>query len=499
MKRTVLKFQNVSVVYANGFCAVRDVNFEIAAGECLAIVGESGSGKTTIARAALGLLPKGATVKGSIRIGDAEIVGASEPALRNLRGLVAGFVAQEPFSSFNPLTKIYHHIGEAWLVHAQKPPHDFIIESLENFGIARAEEASQNYPHEWSGGMLQRATIVAAKAHQPKIIIADEPTSALDRNRADEILTHLREANSAVLLVSHDVARAAKYANRIAVCYRGEIVEIGDARQIIERPTHFYTKILLAAALPHNEISSENKFKDDGEIVLEAKNLQRFYRDNRETVRAVARADLCLRRGEIVGIYGDSGSGKSTLTRLLATIEKPTSGQIFLGGELASDGESGKVWSVKTRRGFVMPIFQDPLSSLDARWAIWRSVTEPLAAKHRREKHTKTERRKIAREILATVGLKEVNLEARPKELSVGQCQRICIARALVAEPALLVADEPTSALDSLIAQTILDLFVKIAEKGTAILIISHDEPMLRLICHRVLQVRDGVLLKSNR
>ena len=489
--KKIMDFQKVRVTYPSGFCAVRGVNFAVAEGECLAIVGESGSGKTTIARAALGLLPEGTEIEGSIKISETEVIGAGEKILRNLRGLVVGFVAQDPYSSFNPLTRIYNHVAEAWRVHALKPPVPAIVDSLKRLGIKSPEKTSRMYPHEWSGGMLQRATIVAAQAHQPKLIVADEPTSALDANRADEILTALRPTGAAVLLISHDINLVAKHASRIAVCYQGEIVETGKTRQIIENPQHYYTKKLISAAI-HEKISV--LIEESSEIVLEAKNASQFYGDKQNPVAAVSGVNLQVRRGEIVGIYGNSGCGKSTLLRMLATIETPDQGEIYLGGELATNGENKKLSGKKSRSGFVMPIFQDPLASLDRRWAIWRTVAEPLTAKHLTEKPSREKRREIARSILEKVGLPEIDLDAKPNQLSIGQCQRVAIARALLAKPALIVADEPTSALDASVSKTILRLLSQIAESGTAIVIVSHDTLVLNSLCHRVLQMHEGVL-----
>lgn len=487
MNATTLKFTNVSIVYPNGFCAARDVSFVVEKGECLAIVGESGSGKTTIARAALGLLPKGAKVSGSILFGATEIVGASEKTLRSLRGLIAGFVAQEPFSAFNPLAKVFDHIAEAWRVHSQKPDALKIYDSLEKLGIENVAHTAQKFPFEWSGGMLQRAVIAASAAHAPEIIIADEPTSALDTNRAERILTTLRETKSALLLISHDINLVRKYADHIAVCFNGKIVEIGATAQIFENPKCEYTKSLLADTTAKNEINREVK---KSEIVLEAKNLSKIY----DGMFAVKQADLKIESGEIVGISGASGSGKSTLLRLLATIETPSGGEVFLENELTTNGTSAKLFSQKARKGFVMPIFQDPLSSLNKNWKIWQIITEPLNAAHRTEKFSKREKREIARKILTEVGLSEVDLDTKPKHLSVGQCQRVSIARALTANPKIIAADEPTSALDAPIAQTIMKLLEKIAARGTAVLVVSHNESLLKSFCHRVLQMRDGVL-----
>lgn len=494
MKTAVLQFSNVSVAYANGFCAVREVSFAVAKGECLAIVGESGSGKTTLARAALGILPKNAKISGSIKIGETEIVGASEKTLRTVRGLVAGFVAQEPFSVFNPLANVFDHIGEAWRVHSLKPDAQEVFDSLEKLGIENAAQTANKFPFEWSGGMLQRAVIAASSAHEPEIIIADEPTSALDTSRADSILTALRETNAALLLISHDINLVKRYANRIAVCFNGQIVEIGETAQIFENPNHEYTKNLLSDVPRENE--SESK-KAKSEIVLEAKGLSKIYGNDESKIYAVKKADLMIKSGEIVGICGASGSGKSTLLRLLATIETPSSGEVFLENELATNGESGKLFCKKARKGFVMPIFQDPLSSLNKNWAVWRIITEPLNAPHRTKKFSKAEKREIAREILLEVGLRDVNLDAKPTRLSVGQCQRISIARALTANPQLIVADEPTSALDVSVGQIVMKLLQKIAAKGTAIVIVSHNEQLLKSFCHRVLQMRGGVLSVS--
>ena len=361
MKR-ILHLQKVSVTYANGFCAARDVSFAMTEGECLAIVGESGSGKTTIAKAALGLLPVNTKIEGSIRVLDTEIVGAGEKVLRNLRGLTVGFVAQDPYSSFNPLTRIYNHIDEAWRVHRLEPPKGTIVRALERLGIKIAAKTSRMYPHQWSGGMLQRATIAAAGAHEPRLIIADEPTSALDANRAAEILSALRSTGAAVLLVSHDINLVAQHARRIAVCYHGEIVEIGEAEQIIKNPQHSYTKKLIGAASFQKNIAP---IREPGETVVEAKNASQFYGSGENSVATVSNVNLQVRRGEIVGICGDSGCGKSTLLRMLATIETPAAGKIYLGGELATSAESRKPLSGKSRSGFVCRFFK----------TLWRALT----------------------------------------------------------------------------------------------------------------------------
>lgn len=559
MSQPVLRCRNVNVTYADGTHAARDVSLSLAAGERLALVGESGCGKTTLARAVLGLLPAGATISGSIQIGDQEIVGADEAALRRLRGLVAGFVAQDPFAACNPLHRVADHVAEAWQAHQQQPPPGLIASALSRLGIERAAARIQRYPHQWSGGMLQRATIAAAAAHQPLLIIADEPTSALDADRADATLSALHLTGAALLIVSHDISLVARHADRVAVCYAGRIVEIGPADELLNQPRHPYTLALLQAqprpdgglpvplrggpppldqplpgcafaprcayvqpncrretpplqdgvACPIRQMAGATAVDqpvtpsttsrsvrrpasgDRGDPVAEVRQVGRTYGRGASQVEAVVSADLQLYRGEIVGISGPSGCGKSTLLRLLATIEPPSRGQVYLDGRLMAEG--GKVWQ-RPLGGFVMPIFQDPVASLDSRWPIWRSVTEPLTAPQRRLRLTTADRRARAARQLAEVGLGHLDLEARPGELSVGQCQRVSIARALVAEPALLIADEPTSALDASVSAAILHLLRGIAQQGTALVVVSHDRPMLDALCNRVLTMRAGIL-----
>ena len=365
-----------------------------------------------------------------------------------------------------------------------------IVDSLEKSGIKNAAENAKQYPFEWSGGMLQRAGIVAAAAHEPSIIIADEPTSALDADRADQILKTLRKTNTAILLISHDINLVRRYADRIAVFREGRIEEIGETERVFENPIHEYTKLLLSCNVSRKHESDKTK----NESVLEAKQLSKIYNSNGIKIHAVNSAGLTVQKYEIVGISGASGSGKSTLLRMLATIETPSSGEVFLQSKLATSGESNRLSFNGARKGFVMPIFQNPLSSLNKHWETWRVITEPLNAKHRTKKCSKAEKLEIARRILKEVGLSDVDLHAKPAKLSVGQCQRISIARALTSNPKLIAADEPTSALDARSAHIVMKLFRTIAEEGTAVIIVSHNEPLLRTFCDRVLQMHEGVL-----
>ncbi len=458
------------------------------AGECFALVGESGCGKSTLARAALGILPPQTKIDGNIFADGKEIINSSAKILRKLRGLVVGFVAQDPFSACNPLATVGDFVGEAWRVHSLIPPENAVENSLEKLGIENAKSKIQQLPNAWSGGMLQRAGIAAAAAHSPKLIIADEPTSALDAELNKSVLESLRKLKTAVLLISHDLKLVEKYADKIAVMLDGKIIESGAAHEVFQNPQHEYTKKLLAVSRP--KIRETAQISESAKTVLETKNLGHFYGQN----ELIEDLNLEIKEGEIVGICGASGCGKSTLLRLVSTIETPKTGEIYLGGELVSNGETRKLLSRNARNGFVMPVFQDSFASLDQRWAIWRIITEPLTAKHRRKKFSKNERREIAREKLREVGLENVNLDARPTELSIGQCQRVAIARALTAEAKIIAADEPTSSLDVLSGERIMKLFAETARKGTAIVIVSHDKELLNRWCHRVFSMRNGSL-----
>jgi ABC-type glutathione transport system ATPase component len=480
MSQKVIDFQNVSVVYPNRKYALDGVSFSVSAGECFALIGESGCGKTTLARAALGILPSGTKIGGSIFIDGKDILKSDKNYLRRLRGLQIGFVAQDPFSACNPLATVGDFVREAWRIHRLVPPENAVENSLEKLGIEDAKTKIKQYPNEWSGGMLQRAGIAAAAAHFPKIIIADEPTSSLDAELHEAVLDTLKKTETAVLLISHDIRLVEKYADRIAIMKDGKIIETGTAQKIFENPQTQYTQQLLNI-LPIEKTDAE-KFSEDSETVLEAKNLTHFYGTN----KIFENLNLNLKKGEILGIYGASGCGKSTLLRLLALIEKPSAGSIFL---------DGKLMKKPLLDGSIMPVFQDASASLDNRWAIWRIVTEPLMAKHRKRRFSKPERREIAAQKLREVGLENINLEVRPKELSGGQCQRIAIARALTAEAKIILADEPTSSLDALNSEKTMKIFTEIAQRNlTSIVIVSHDKEMLRRWCHRVFSMDGGKL-----
>jgi peptide/nickel transport system ATP-binding protein len=244
----VLAINELSVVYGNGAEAVRGLTLEVGKGECLALVGESGCGKTTVALTILGLLPRRARPTGSVRVWDTEIVGASTGVLRDLRGTHVGYVAQDPYAACDPLRSVGHHVAEAWTAKGMRPPDGEVAARLTSLGIDHAKRRAKGRPHQWSGGMLQRATIAAANVHRPALTVADEPTSALDADRSDGVLKALREASNALLLVSHDLSLVARHSDRVAVMYHGRIVETGVTGDVMGNARHPYTRALIAAS-----------------------------------------------------------------------------------------------------------------------------------------------------------------------------------------------------------------------------------------------------------
>ncbi len=445
----LLDVQDLTVAYGADTVVDR-VSFAIGPGECVALVGASGSGKTTIARVLTGMHDTSARVAGRAMFDGTDLVTADGSHWRALRGAGIGYVAQDPFAACDPLRQVQDHVAEAWRARGLRVDQTTILDRLSAVGIAEPGRQSRLAPHCWSGGMLQRASIAAASAHRPPLIVADEPTSALDTDRADGVLSTLRDSGSAILLISHDLGLVRRHADRIAVLDNGRIVETCAANRL-DGAGHPATRALLRS----QDVAVPNR-RSPGHTLLSARDVTRSYGPDRPALHPVS---VEIGKGAAVGVIGPSGAGKSTLLRLLAGIETPDSGAIDRHPDLS-------------RPGAIMPIFQNASASLDARWPVWRSVTEPAAARRRLPRKV---RRELAREMLARVGLDGIDPDARPQELSTGQCQRVAIARALSAEPLLLVADEPTSALDTLSRRRIADLLLEALEQGIGVIVATHD------------------------
>ncbi|MFB8189613.1 ABC transporter ATP-binding protein [Microbacterium sp. NPDC055988] len=497
--------------------AVEGVDLEIRPGETVAIVGESGSGKSTTAMAIIGLLAGGGKVaSGSIRLDGKEISHAPEHELRTIRGRDIGLVPQDPMSNLNPVAKIGTQVAEALLAHGLATRQNVqakVVEALTAAGLPDPERRAKQYPHEFSGGMRQRALIAIGLACNPRLLIADEPTSALDVTVQQTILDQIgqmtREQGTAVLLITHDLGLAAERAERVVVMHRGKVVEQGAARQILEDPQHPYTQSLVKAApsvaaarlRPEAFRVQERDAEADAvadaapaDNIVEIENLTKVYpvRGRGEDFVAVDDVSLVIPRGETVAIVGESGSGKTTTARMLLKVIEPTSGLIrYEGKDIASLSKA----ETKEFRQQVQPIFQDPYSSLNPMFTIERLIGEPLDFYKR---GSSADRRTRVRQLLDDVALPQSMLRRYPSELSGGQRQRVAIARALALSPDLIVCDEPVSALDVLVQDQILKLLGDLQrEYGLSYLFISHDLAVVRLISDYVCVMKDGKLVEA--
>ncbi|AZC12500.1 ABC transporter ATP-binding protein [Microbacterium sp. ABRD28] len=516
--------------------AVEGVDLDLAAGETLAIVGESGSGKSTTAMAVIGLLPgNGRVTQGSILFEGENLVGAPESVMRQVRGRSIGLVPQDPMSNLNPVAKIGTQVAETLLAHGLATRKDVdrrVVETLEAAGLPDAAARAKQYPHEFSGGMRQRALIAIGLACNPKLLIADEPTSALDVTVQKTILDQLdrmtSDTGTSVMLITHDLGLAAERASRVVVMHRGRIVEQGPARQILEDPQQPYTQALVkaapsvaavrlrpeafrrpektdaaASAAPAASVSvvesapaapAGARAEAAPDHIVEVEGLTKVFpvRGQKDDFVAVKDVSFAIPRGQTVAIVGESGSGKTTTARMMLKVVEPTSGTISFDGV---DVSTLKGRALKDFRQKVQPIFQDPYSSLNPMFTIERLIEEPLEFYRR---GSSTERTKRVRQLLDDVALPASMMRRYPSELSGGQRQRVAIARALALSPELIVCDEPVSALDVLVQDQVLRLLRDLQrEYGLSYLFISHDLAVVRLISDYVCVMKDGHLVEA--
>ncbi|MFC9558719.1 ABC transporter ATP-binding protein [Agromyces sp. NPDC056965] len=508
----VLRISGLSIAFRSGgelITAVDDVSIDVAAGETVAIVGESGSGKSTTAAAINRLLPEnGVITAGSIRFEGREITELGENELVKLRGAGIGLVPQDPMSNLNPLMRVGEQIGEALEVHGYGTGDAVrarVVELLDLVGIPDPEQRSRQYPHEFSGGMRQRALIAMGLACQPRLLIADEPTSALDVTVQRRILDQLDkltgEMGTAVFLITHDLALAAERADRIVVMFRGRIVETGTSQEVLENPQHEYTKQLLAAApslASRREPLPIRGGDVDARPLVEVTDLRKEFHlrspkaGEPTTFTAVDGVSFTIPRGKTVSIVGESGSGKSTTANLVLGLEQITSGRIAFDGTDLTALKRRELFAFRRR---VQPVFQNPYASLDPRYTVEESIAEPL--KVHRIGNAAGRRKRVA-ELLEQVALPVAMSSRLPHELSGGQRQRVAIARALALEPELVVLDEAVSALDVLVQAQILELLAGLqARLGLSYLFISHDLAVVRMISDEVHVMQRGRIVES--
>ncbi|WP_110946303.1 dipeptide ABC transporter ATP-binding protein [Streptomyces avicenniae] len=483
--------------------AVRGVSLEVHAGQTVAVVGESGSGKSTTAHAVNGMLAPGARVTGGrITYAGQDVAALSRAGLRRLRGAEIGLVPQDPGASLNPTARVGDQIAEALVIHriaSRRDAAGHALRLLAEVGIDRPELRARQFPHELSGGMRQRVLIAIAIAAGPRLLIADEPTSALDATVSRRVLDHLAglsaEHGIALLLITHDLAMAAERADRIVVLREGQVVEQGDARELITSPRRGYTRDLLAdtPSLRSGRLIPARERRDEGEPLLKVRGLVKTFgrAGSADAVRAVDDVGFDVGRGRTVAVLGESGSGKSTTARILLGLEHPDAGSVLLDGtELTTLGAAG----LRQARRRLQIVQQNPYTSLDPRFTVRRVVAEPLRA---HKIGTPRERDARVEEMLDAVALPSDLADRRPRELSGGQRQRVAIARALVLRPEIVVCDEPVSALDVTVQAQILDLLTRLQrELGVSYVFISHDLAVVRQIADEVLVMRHGAVLE---
>ncbi|GAA0307805.1 ABC transporter ATP-binding protein [Streptomyces polychromogenes] len=484
--------------------AVDGISFTLEPGRALGIVGESGSGKSTVAAALLGLhRGTGARLAGTVRVGGTDVAAATPAELRALRGGTAAMVFQDPLSSLDPYHAVGDQIAEVYRVHttaSRRAARARAVEVLDRVGIPDAARRSRARPHEFSGGMRQRALIAMALACRPRLLIADEPTTALDvtvQAQILDLLHGLREEHGlGLLLVTHDVGVAAESVDALLVMKDGRAVERGPVGEVLTTPAAPYTRALLAAVprIPAAPAGPPARSPGEGGApapqgdgttpVLEAVGLRKEFGRGKRKVTAVAGVTLSLRPGETLGIVGESGSGKSTLGRMLVGLLPPTAGELRHSGTPTTGIAPG-----------AQMVFQDPASSLNPRRGIGESVADPLRAAGERDEAVIRAR---VEELLTRVGLEPGHYDRYPHEFSGGQRQRVGIARALAPRPRLIVCDEPVSALDVTTQAQVTALLAELQrELGIALVFIAHDLAVVRQVSDRVAVMRGGLVVEE--
>ncbi|MDN7143917.1 ABC transporter ATP-binding protein [Pseudomonas sp. JQ170] len=503
----LIDVRDLQVRFAQGAPVLKGISFSLQAGECLALVGESGSGKSVTSRTLAGLTGAHAQVQASrLAFAGQDLREFSERAWRQVRGAQIGFVMQDALGSLDPLRPVGKEIEEPLQLHSalnREQRQARVLELLQLVGVPSPELRARQYPWQLSGGLRQRALIASAIACNPRLLIADEPTTALDATvqaQVLDLLESLRGDSTAMLIVSHDLAVVSRLANRVAVMHNGVIVEQGSVEAVLQDPQHPYTQYLLKAGaavhfrrpqVPALAAVVQAPVETTAPL-LQVQGLSKAFKGPDGQLRTVVDGvSLQLHKGRTLGIVGESGSGKTTLTRMILGLEIPDGGDIQIKGRpWLSLPEAEK----RQLRRSIQVVFQDPLSSFDPRYTVQRVLFEALeVAGHLRASwHTR------ALELLELVRLDAGLLERRPIELSGGQRQRIAIARALAAQPQILVCDEPVSALDVSVQAQILELLDDLKQRlGLACLFISHDLGVINHVSDQVLVMKDGVAVET--
>ncbi|MDP9835553.1 peptide/nickel transport system ATP-binding protein [Neorhizobium huautlense] len=505
----LLSVKNLSVAYGANR-VVHDVGFELGRGKSLALIGESGSGKSTIARAVLRLLPGAGHATGEVEFDGREILGLPERQFRPLRGRAIGFVPQDPGNSLNPVRTIGVQAMEAASLTDETNAalrKVLILETFAQVGLDNPQRVYDSYPHQLSGGMLQRVLIGLAVLPRPALLVADEPTSALDvtiQKRILDLLTRLQhDLDISLLLITHDLAIAAERADQLVVLKDGAVQEAGKTRTVFSSPNSAYAR-KLHADVPALNPDRYAKLRDPGFRLLdrtsgtaskiEVSAVTKTFAVDGKVLTAVDDVSFSVPAGTTHALVGESGSGKTTTIRLLLGLDEPDTGEIAIAGENLAGRSQQQLRSVWRQ---LQLVYQNPFTSLDPTWTVEKLVREPL---DRFKVGTAAERSEQVREALSNVGLGEHLLSRKPGALSGGQRQRVAIARALVLKPDVIVLDEPTSALDVSVQADIVEVLLSLqARLGLTYVFVSHDLALVRQLAHTVSVMQRGRIVEHGR
>jgi peptide/nickel transport system ATP-binding protein len=518
MNETLFSVENLRVAYPRRSgegesWAVDDVSFTLQPGERMGLVGESGCGKSTIGRAIMRLLPASSRVEGLVNFQGQPVLNLTPIQMQKFRGEAVALIFQDPMTRLDPLMTIGNHCLETLQAHlpelSKQQAKEKALATLEKVKIPASRW--NQYPHEFSGGMRQRVAIALALLLSPKLIIADEPTTSLDVTVSAQILQELTrlcgEENMGLLLISHDLAMVGEYCDRIGVMYQGKMVEMGKTETVFAHPQHEYTQSLLKAALHIQKEEGTGKREQGTEktnpilkitelkqhYTIEPNFIERIFKGEGQTIKAVDGINLELYSGEILGLVGESGCGKSTLSRTILQLISPTSGKVeFLGQELTSLSRQ----EIRSSRRQIQMIFQDPHACLNPAMTVGQSIADPLLIHNLANAATAKEQ---VLWMLEKVGLTPAELyyQRYPSDLSGGQQQRVAIARALITRPKLIICDEPVSMLDASVQTQVLDLMLQLkAEFDLTYLFITHDLWLARFLCDRIAVMNSGKIVE---
>ena len=518
MSEALFSVENLRVAYPRRSgevesWAIDGVSFIIKPGERMGLVGESGCGKSTIGKAIMRLLPASSRVEGIVNFQGQLVLDLTPIQMQKFRGEAVALIFQDPMTRLDPLMTIGNHCIETLQAHlpelSKQQAKEKALATLAKVKIP-ASRWSQ-YPHEFSGGMRQRVAIALALLLSPKLIVADEPTTSLDVTVSAQILQELTrlcgEKNMGLLLISHDLAMVGEYCDRIGVMYQGKMVEMGKTETVFAHPQHEYTQSLLKAALHIQKEEGTGKREQGTEkanpilkitelkqhYTIEPNFIERIFKGEGQTVKAVDGINLELYAGEILGLVGESGCGKSTLSRTILQLISPTSGKVeFLGQELTSLSRQ----KIRSSRRQIQMIFQDPHACLNPAMTVGQSIADPLLI-HNLANAVKAKEQVLW--MLEKVGLTPAELyyHRYPADLSGGQQQRVAIARALITRPKLVICDEPVSMLDASVQTQVLDLMLQLkAEFDLTYLFITHDLWLARFLCDRIAVMNGGKIVE---